>query len=90
VQRRLGLASFQLHSTPGPVTPQVPHLDAGTAAALLADQTERAGHARASAGPERWMEGVNGTAAASPDPPSDPPTAPPAAPAPGSEGSSPA
>jgi putative membrane protein len=51
VQRRLGLASFQLHSTPGPVTPQVPHLDAGTAAALLADQTERARHARASPGP---------------------------------------
>jgi putative membrane protein len=56
LQRRLGLASFALHSTPGPVTPQVPHLDAGVAAALLADQTERARHARAAAGPERWME----------------------------------
>lgn len=95
LQRRLGLASFQLHSTPGPVTPHVPHLDARTAAALLADQTERAGHARAAAGPERWMEGVNGTAAASPDPPSEPPSEPPTEPpsppaAPGSEGSSPA
>ena len=93
VQRRLGLASFQLHSTPGPVTPQVPHLDARTAAALLADQTERARHARASAGPERWMEGVNGTGTApsSPDGSTPAPTSgPPSAPAPGTEGSSPA
>jgi putative membrane protein len=70
LQRRLGLASFALHSTPGPVTPQVPHLEAGVAAALLADQTERARHARAAAGPERWMEGrvsatASGTATAS-------------------------
>lgn len=56
LQRRLGLASFHLHSTPGPITPVVPHLSAAAAAALLAGQAERARRARAQAGPERWME----------------------------------
>ena len=56
VQRRLGLASVVAHSTPGPVSPRVDHLDAGTAARLLHEQAERARQARAGSGPERWME----------------------------------
>jgi putative membrane protein len=89
LQRRLGLASLSLHSTPGPVTPQVPHLAAGVAARLLADQTERARHARASAGPERWMERpVSRTAPGTTDGGPEPYPSPPAAG--GSEGSSPA
>ncbi|WP_242504192.1 PH domain-containing protein [Promicromonospora panici] len=55
-QRRLGVASFQVHSTEGPVHPEVPHLGADDAARLMADQALRARTARASAGPERWME----------------------------------
>ena len=56
LQRRLGLASFALHSTQGPVSPMAAHLDAGLAARLLAEQAIRAEGARNSAGPERWME----------------------------------
>jgi putative membrane protein len=55
VQRRLNLASFSLHSTPGPVTPVAAHLDTGTAAQLLAEQAVRAEGARNTSGPERWM-----------------------------------
>lgn len=55
LQRRLGLASFQLHSTPGPVSPRVDHLDARVAAGLLDEQATRARTARAGAGPEQWM-----------------------------------
>jgi putative membrane protein len=55
LQRRLGLASFRLHSTPGPVVPEVPHLTEPVAARLLAEQAVRAEAARAAAGPERWM-----------------------------------
>jgi putative membrane protein len=55
-QRRLGVASFQVHSTQGPVQPEVPHLDAADAAQLMAEQAMRARTARAAAGPERWME----------------------------------
>jgi len=55
-QRRLGVASFQAHSTAGPVQPEVPHLDEADAARLMAEQATRARTARAAAGPERWME----------------------------------
>jgi putative membrane protein len=55
LQRRLGVASFQLHSTPGPVSPRVDHLDARVAAGLLDEQATRARTARAGAGPEQWM-----------------------------------
>ena len=58
VQRRLGLASFVVHSTPGPVSPDVAHLDAAVAVALLDEQAERARTARATAGPEQWMRPV--------------------------------
>jgi len=55
LQRRLALASFVAHSTPGPVTPTVEHLDQHVAAALLEEQARRAREARAVAGPELWM-----------------------------------
>ncbi len=56
IQRRLRLASLEAHSTAGPVSPRVDHLDAGTAGLLLMEQAERARQARASSGPERWMD----------------------------------
>lgn len=56
-QRRRGLASFTLHSTPGPISPAVHHLAEDEAARLLGEQSARARAARAHAGPERWMEG---------------------------------
>lgn len=56
IQRRLRLASLVAHSTAGPVSPRVDHLDAGTAGLLLMEQAERARQARASSGPERWMD----------------------------------
>ncbi|WNB85301.1 PH domain-containing protein [Cellulomonas sp. ATA003] len=55
LQRRLGVASLAVHSTPGPVSPRVPHLALDVAARLLDEQTARARTARASAGPEQWM-----------------------------------
>ncbi|MFB9377499.1 PH domain-containing protein [Kineococcus gynurae] len=70
VQRRLGLASFLLHSTPGPVTPRVDHLDAQVAAALLEEQGRRSRAARAAAGPERWMRSPHRPSVA-PAPPGD-------------------
>jgi len=55
VQRRLGVASFVVHSTAGPVQPTVAHLDGRVAAALLDEQAARARTARAVATPEQWM-----------------------------------
>lgn len=55
LQRRLGLASIIVHSTPGPVAPRVDHLDQHAAGALLTEQAARARAARAGAGPELWM-----------------------------------
>lgn len=46
-QRRRRLATFVLHSTPGPVSPRVPHLDEHVARALLDEQARRAREARA-------------------------------------------
>ncbi len=46
VQRKLGLASFAVQSTVGPVAPKVAHLSAATAQQLLADQADRAAHFR--------------------------------------------
>lgn len=56
VQRRLGLTSLALHSTPGPVLPRVVHLSETDGAFLLQEQEGRARTARSLAGPERWME----------------------------------
>ena len=55
LQRRLGVASLVVHSTPGPVSPRVPHLGADVAGALMTEQAARARTARAGAGPELWM-----------------------------------
>ncbi len=60
LQRRLRLASFVVHSTPGPVSPRVDHLDQHVAADLLDEQARRAREARAVAGPELWMRAVAG------------------------------
>lgn len=57
VQRRLGLASFVVHSTQGKVQPHAEHLDGAVAAALLDEQAARARTARTSAVPEQWMRG---------------------------------
>lgn len=55
LQRRLDVATFAVHSTPGPVAPKVRHLDAHDAARLLDTQAVRAREARAHQGPELWM-----------------------------------
>ncbi|MGC5168622.1 PH domain-containing protein [Luteimicrobium sp. DT211] len=55
LQRRLGLASFVLHSTPGSVHPEVPHLDAHDARVLLDEQSVRAREARSHDLSERWL-----------------------------------
>jgi putative membrane protein len=58
LQRRLGLATFTLHSTQGPVAPSVRHLTGADAAALLHEQARRARTARADRSVEgdgRWM-----------------------------------
>lgn len=54
LQRRLGLASFELHSTPGPVKPTVEHLASDVAAALLDAQTSRSRGARTTAR-DAWL-----------------------------------
>ena len=75
-QRRLGLATVALHSTPGPVTPRVPHLDQDVAGDLVGEQARRARTARAAAGPERWMAQLQEEAeAVSPSPAPDAPQA---------------
>src|SRR5699024_10885189 len=53
IERKMGLATFVVHSTPGPVVPQVHHLDLATARDLLVDQAERSRHARREAGPHQ-------------------------------------
>ncbi|NMR20350.1 PH domain-containing protein [Cellulomonas fimi] len=55
LQRRLGVATFTVHSTAGPVSPRVPHLDGYVARDLLTEQSARARTARAGAGPELWL-----------------------------------
>jgi putative membrane protein len=60
LQRRLGLVTFVVHSTRGPVTPTVEHLAADVAGRLLAEQAERARTARGASGDAdhgRWMVG---------------------------------
>lgn len=55
LQRRFGVATVAVHSTPGPVSPTVRHLDEHVAAELVAQQTHRARAARSTAAPEQWM-----------------------------------
>lgn len=54
-QRTFGVSSVTVHSTPGPVSPVIAHLDAADATRLLTEQADRARVARAGAGPEQWM-----------------------------------
>ena len=76
LQRRLGITSFVLHSTPGPVSPLVPHLADADAADLLRTQASRARAARTLAGPERWMQ-ASALQHSPPPAPSMPPPLPP-------------
>ncbi len=55
LQRALRVATFAAHSTPGPVTPRVRHLDEHVVASLLVQQAARSRAARAHATPEQWM-----------------------------------
>ncbi|HLS04124.1 MAG TPA: PH domain-containing protein, partial [Actinomycetales bacterium] len=55
LQRLLRVAKFQIDTTLGPVLPIIPHLDVGTAAQLVEEQTERSRQARARDRSERWM-----------------------------------
>ncbi len=68
LQRRFDVATFAVHSTPGPVSPKVWHLDAGDAARLLDTQAQRAREARAHAGPELWMRRDDVPLAPAPEP----------------------
>jgi len=58
LQRRLGLTTFVVHSTPGPVGPRVAHLESARAAELIMIQAERARSARAAAPPAQWMRRI--------------------------------
>ena len=53
---RLGLASFALHSTPGPIRPLVKHMSVANALALFAEQAKRAATARRMHAREQWLE----------------------------------
>lgn len=69
LQRSLGLTTFALHTTPGPVVPEVRHLRSTDAFRLLKEQDTRARIARESAGPELWMQHVQASAPVPPPPP---------------------
>ena len=60
-QRRLGLASVQVDSTPGPVSVVALYRSASDARAIAEEQLVRAARARAAGPSERWMTG-RGTA----------------------------
>jgi putative membrane protein len=55
LQRRLGLATIHLDTSPGPVQPTAHHRDAHDARNLLDAEVRLARLARAAALPERWM-----------------------------------
>ncbi|MCZ2401957.1 PH domain-containing protein [Paenarthrobacter sp. Z7-10] len=69
LMRRLGLVDFELHSTAGPVTPVVHHMDVHEARRLFTEQSARAARARRIGRPDRWMSlthpAYGGTAAGS-------------------------
>lgn len=60
IERLMGLATFVVHSTPGPVVPQVPHLDLQIARELLQNQAERARQARRTSQTRQWWTGPTG------------------------------
>ena len=84
-QRRLGLASVRVDSTPGPVSIVVLHRSAGEARQIAEAQLVRAAAGRATGPGDRWMTGPRVPLAARP--PSGDPAATDAVPEPG-EGSS--
>lgn len=63
VQRRLGLATLHLDTTPGPVSAVAPHRDATEARRLVDAEVDLARTARAAARPDRWMRPPAGPAA---------------------------
>ena len=65
-QRRLGLASVQVDSTPGPVSIVVLHRSAGEARQIAEAQLVRAAAGRATGPGERWMTGVRAPVTADP------------------------
>ncbi len=58
LQRALGLASVEVHSTNGPVKPVAKHLALVDAVALLDAQAARAREGRKHQTPEQWMKAV--------------------------------
>ncbi|WP_430868356.1 PH domain-containing protein [Demequina aurantiaca] len=58
LQRALGLATVEVHSTNGPVKPVAKHLGVDDAIALLDAQAERAREGRRHQTPEQWMKAV--------------------------------
>jgi putative membrane protein len=82
-QRRLGLASVQVDSTPGPVSIVGLHRTAGEARRIAEEQLVRAAASRASGPGERWMTRPAAPVPSPPDPAGPDPTAPvPTAPVP--------
>ena len=63
VQRRLGLATVHLDTTPGPVKASAAHREARGARTLVDAEVERARVSRAAAAPDRWMSPPGGDAA---------------------------
>jgi putative membrane protein len=62
LQRRLGLATVHLDTSPGPVHPTAHHRDAKDARDLLDAEVTLARASRAGARPERWMRPPDGPA----------------------------
>jgi putative membrane protein len=58
LQRRLGLATVHLDTTPGPVHVEAAHRDAGEGRAIVESEAELSRTARRVARPERWMTGT--------------------------------
>ncbi len=60
LQRLLGLATIEVHSTRGVIRPVAAHLALEDAIALIEDQARRAREGRARQTPEQWMAAVTG------------------------------
>ncbi|GEM_PF-6972468 len=57
-QRKLAVASVELHSTPGMFVNHIPHMDTSIAREFVAEQSVRSRAARKHAGPEQWLAQV--------------------------------
>ncbi len=73
VQRRLGLASVHLDSTPGPVQVHAAHRDQLEARAMVDAEVDLARRARARSAPDRWMRPRVATTSPTVTPVSSPP-----------------